>query len=422
MKKYVYATFLFFILTALTGIWMRAYLLSPTPWIDYDHILHAHSHLALLGWIFIGAFIIFLSLYWEKIESRKHALVILAALVISSLLMFFAFLYQGYGVFSIALSTIHIWLEYWAGIFILRQLKKQVVPKSAKLFMIGGVIALFISSIGPYALAVISATGNKELPIFDMAVYFYLHFQYNGWLTMFLIGLFIIILSNRTLRMKESLARLAFWIYFIVLFPSYLLSVLWADLGFVVELIAAISIIGQWISVIVLLVSLKDSFKQMKSTVSKLTWMTVLLTFILLFIKSTLELGMIHPGLADMVNTTRSVIIGYLHLTLLGFISIFILVQYQLQGLTMMNRFYRMSFSIFFAGFVLNEILLFLQALGEWTNFYKIPFYGEGLLIAAVLLGIGVIMMSFTVSPSVAEKYAVDCEDHGEKVFNQVGS
>ena len=117
MKKYVYATFIFFILTALTGIWMRAYLLSPTTWIDYDHILHAHSHLAMLGWIFIAAFIVFLTLYWKKLSSRKHAFVILAALFISSLLMFLAFLYQGYGGFSIALSTIHIWVEYWAGIY-----------------------------------------------------------------------------------------------------------------------------------------------------------------------------------------------------------------------------------------------------------------------------------------------------------------
>jgi len=69
--------------------------------------------------------------------------------------MFAAFLYQAYGPFSIALSTLHIWVEYWAGIYLLKQLKKLAVPQSARLFVIGGLIALMISSIGPYALAVI---------------------------------------------------------------------------------------------------------------------------------------------------------------------------------------------------------------------------------------------------------------------------
>lgn len=398
MKKYVYSTFLFFILTALTGIWMRVYQLSPMAWIDYDHILHAHSHVALLGWIFIGVFIIFLTLY-KKTGAKKQAFIILLALFISSLLMFFAFLYQGYGLYSIALSTIHIFVEYWAGIFIVKHLKKQRMPKSAKCFIIGGVIALFISSIGPYALAIISATGGKNLVWYDMSVYFYLHFQYNGWLTLMLIGLFIAILAERKIAMNESLLRHAFWTYFIAIFPGYLLSALWADLGITVQVIATIGIIGQSIGVVLVILAFKDAFIQARTEFSGLTWWMLLLTFALLLIKSTMELGMIHPGLAELVNTTRSVIVGYLHLTLLGFISMFILVQYQMQGIAKVDRYCIYSFIIFFTGFVLNEMLLFLDALGQWTKFFTIPHFNEGLLLASILLGTGVVMLTFTVSP-----------------------
>lgn len=367
-------------------------------WIDYDHILHAHSHVALLGWIFIGVFIIFLTLY-KKTGAKKQAFIILLALFISSLLMFFAFLYQGYGLYSIALSTIHIFVEYWAGIFIVKHLKKQRMPKSAKWFIIGGVIALFISSIGPYALAIISATGGKDLVWYDMSVYFYLHFQYNGWLTLMLIGLFIAILAERKIDMNESLLRNAFWTYFIAIFPGYFLSALWADLGLTVQVIATIGIIGQWIGVVLVILAFKDAFKQARTEFSGLTWWMLLLTFALLLTKSTMELGMIHPGLAELVNTTRSVIIGYLHLTLLGFISIFILVQYQMQGITKVNRYYTYSFTIFFSGFLLNELLLFLDALGQWTSLFTILYFNEGLLLASILLGTGVVMLTFTVSP-----------------------
>ncbi|MCF3942055.1 hypothetical protein [Oceanobacillus alkalisoli] len=119
--------------------------------------------------------------------------------------------------------------------------------------------------------------------------------------------------------------------------------------------------------------------------------------------KSTLKLGLVHSGLAELVNSTRSVIIGYLHLTLLGFISIFILLQYQMQGIIQANRLYSTGFGIFFAGFMVNELYLFLQAFVQWTGFFTLPFYGEGLLIAAILLGIGVILMSFTVSSDLFE-------------------
>jgi hypothetical protein len=397
MKKYVHVSFLFFILTALTGIWMRTYPFAPPTWMEYDHILHAHSHLALLGWIFMGAFIIFLSNYWSSLTSQKHALAILLALSISSIAMFFAFLYEGYGIFSIALSTIHIFVEYWAAIFIVKQLKRQSIPKSGRLFIIGSIIALVISSLGPYALGAISATGNKESALFEMAIYFYLHFQYNGWLTLFLIGLFILLLAKRKIKFNESRMQLAFWVSFIALFPSYAISILWVELGTAVHLVAGIGSILQWVGIVLILVALKDAIKPLKRELEKLTWLMVLLIFSLLFIKSTLELGMIHPELSALVNETRHVIIGYLHLVLLGFISIFILVQYQMQGIIKVNRFATQSFTVFFIGFTLNELLLFLQTLGIWTDLYSIAYLGEGLLLAAILLGIGVVMMSLTV-------------------------
>src|SRR5690625_5040598 len=108
MKKYIHASFFFFLLTALSGVWMRIYILSPSSGIAYDHVLHAHSHLALLGWIFIAVFCLFLRLHWLDIVARKKATTILFSLFISSLLMFLAFVYQGYGLYSIIISTLHI--------------------------------------------------------------------------------------------------------------------------------------------------------------------------------------------------------------------------------------------------------------------------------------------------------------------------
>lgn len=403
MKKYIHASFLFFALTALSGTWMRIYQQRPVSWIAYDHILHAHSHLALLGWLFVGAFLIFLTSFWKTIEKRKQAFAILFSLSFTSLLMFCAFLYQGYGIYSIAISTIHIFIEYWAAIFIMKHLKKQTILKAGRYFIIGAIIALILSSIGPFALGFISANGLKEQPVFEIAIYYYLHFQYNGWLTLFLIGLFSIFLYKKRLPINEALLQKAFWIYFTALFPSFLLSILWANLGMTAEIFAAIGSIAQWAAVILILFSFKDTFMLLKKRLPRITWVMLIISFSLFFIKSTLELGLIHPELANLVNTTRSVIIGYLHLTLLGFLSIFILVQYQIQGITSTSRFAAYSFTVFFIGFVLNELLLFFQTLAQWTNLYTIPYVTNGLLLAAVLLSMGVILMWFTVSSQYKE-------------------
>ena len=405
MKKYIHASFLFFTLAAISGVWMRLYQQTPFTWIPYDNILHAHSHLALLGWIFIASFILYLTLFWKDIKQKKQAFFILFGLFSASSLMFLAFLYQGYGLYSIVLSTIHIFIEYWAAAFIIKHLKKQAIKAAVRYFVMGAIIALVLSSIGPFALGFISANGLKGHAIFELAIYFYLHFQYNGWLTLFLIGLFSTFLYKRNIPFNEPLLKKAFWIYFFALFPGFLLSVLWVHAGTAIEILAAIGSIAQWIAVLLILIALKGAFKQLKKQYSSLTWRMLIISFSLLFIKSTLELGLIYPDLADLVNTTRSVIIGYLHLTLLGFISIFILVQYQIHGITSTSRFAAYSFSVFFIGFALNELLLFLQALSQWTGLFIIPCYANSLLLAAILLTLGVILTWFTVSYNNKNNY-----------------
>ena len=62
-KSAVHLTFYFFMITVLTGVLMRYMLLSPgSAMLNFSHVLHGHSHVAILGWTFLGVFIIFLKL------------------------------------------------------------------------------------------------------------------------------------------------------------------------------------------------------------------------------------------------------------------------------------------------------------------------------------------------------------------------
>src|SRR5699024_2172247 len=119
-KRFVHISLLFFAITALSGIWMRLFYTTQSVQItEYTHILHGHSHMATLGWTFIAVFILFLAMIWQEIPNKKQAKAILWSTFIVTVIMFFAFLYQGYALYSIILSTIHIFIEYWMIIFII---------------------------------------------------------------------------------------------------------------------------------------------------------------------------------------------------------------------------------------------------------------------------------------------------------------
>lgn len=398
MRKFMHFAFFMLLLVALSGVFMRTYPFLAQPQIPYDNVLHAHSHLGLLGWEFLAVFIIFLAIFWKNILHQREAITICVFLVVVSLLMFLAFLLQGYSLFSIILSTLHIFVEYWAALFIYRQMKEvKTKYPIATLYMYGALLALVISSIGPYALAFISANGWTEYAIFEIAVYFYLHFQYNGWLTLFLFGVFLIILQTKNIFINRKLFQLGFWIYSLFLFPSFLLSVLWVEeFGTTVHIVGALGGVGQWAAIITILYASHQAMADWRKYFSALPRFVLSLTFFLLFVKSTMELGLISPSLATLVYETRSIIIGYLHLTLLGFITVFLFAQLWLIDYLAINIKAVISFTIFLIGFGLNELLLFLQGLWSWLDRGMIPFYIEGLLIAAILLTIGVITLWFS--------------------------
>lgn len=393
-KRFVHFTFFFFFLTALSGVWMRLHPLIPSITFPYDHVLHGHSHVAILGWAFLGVVVIFLTIYWNELKSKTEAKIMLATLFLITFIMFITFLYQGYGLYSIIMSTLHIFAEYWTVSFIFRSLKQMNTQhKTGQLFIKASLISLVISSFGPFSLGAISSVGLKDSHWFDIAIYFYLHFQYNGWLFLALIGLFIIIFNLRKVSLNKLLLKKGFWLYIIALFPGFFASVLWVEHTAFIAWLARLGTIGQWIAVICILAACLPARKAFVKHASQGTMIFIDIIFVILLMKSTMELGLTFPIIASLVFETRSVIIGYLHFTLLGFVSLFILVQYAMTGILPWNQVSLSGFFVFMAGFVLNELLLFTQSLFNWFNLGTIPLYIPGLLTASVLLLLGIILL-----------------------------
>jgi hypothetical protein len=110
-----------------------------------------------------------------------------------------------------------------------------------------------------------------------------------------------------------------------------------------------------------------------------------------------MELGSAVPAIESLVFDNRSVVIGYLHLTLLGFVSaasLFFLLRLRFPETEEKTAAAGFGITLFAAGFLYNEVLLFLGGLLQWLRVGRIPYDNEQLFIASLLMLIGLCILA----------------------------
>lgn len=168
----------YFLIAASLGILLR---LFPVTNVDatYKYIVHTHSHIALLGWVYIALTTLIFHLFIQK-EARKKYSYIFWATQITILGMLLSFPITGYALYSIIFSTLFLICTYWFYAFF-RKHTTCVKNTFSYKFINTSLLFLVISSIGPWALGIIMNTLGNTSHLYKNAIYFYLHFQYNGW-------------------------------------------------------------------------------------------------------------------------------------------------------------------------------------------------------------------------------------------------
>src|SRR5699024_1410001 len=121
--------------------------------------------------------------------------------------------------------------------------------------------------------------------------------------------------------------------------------------------------------------------------------MSLLFIFMLLIAKSVMEFSLLHEFFATLIFDTIPVIVGYLHLMLLGFISIFFLTHYQITWLLdEQKNTVLCGLALLTVGFVITELVLFICGLAGW-NGSNIPLTNELLSIASISLSISTLII-----------------------------
>jgi hypothetical protein len=389
----------YLLITALAGVFMRSMAIFPITGIEYEYILHAHSHLALLGWGYMSVFLLFLAEFFDKTEQQQVQIKILFWSTQFTIIgMFISFSLQGYALFSIAFSTIQVLLSYWFVIITWRHLRYKAIAMQGQpisfLYVKASLVCLVLSSIGPWSLAILSANELQDSPLYEAAVYFYLHFQYNGWFTLGLLAVLLRIFEKRGVIIPHSLLKIQLGLYVGSILPSFILSVLWMEIHFIWYVIAALAGAVQWIAMVIFCHYIYRIRAIVKEIFQGWGRGLLIIAMVVLLIKVTLELGLVMPGLTELIYSSRSIVIGYLHLTLLGFVSILCLSLFLHQGwLNETWKSSRLGYSLFLIFFGVNEFILFLQGLydwTEWTNEDLAMFGPVWLWIASMGMAVGV--------------------------------
>ncbi|GLU45206.1 hypothetical protein Musp01_28300 [Muricauda sp. NBRC 101325] len=249
-------------------------------------------------------------------------------------------------------------------------------------------IYMVISSLGPWALGIIMNTLGTQSIGYRLAIYFYLHFQYNGWMILALIGLFIYALESRgALFPKKSFDRFFLFINLGIVL-TFFLSTLWTEPPVAIYIISGVGAASQLYALIYLWTLIKRNITML----SLLPIQRILLKIIIVLglIKLMLQLLTVLPYFTQMATMYLDLTIGYLHLTFLGVISLGLFFFMGYFGLLRVSK---TSILWYISGFLISEFLIFYKGYIAWQEIA--PFYGytEILALSYVLIPVGLIIV-----------------------------
>jgi len=376
-------------IVAVLGILMRYKIGFEFPYLDQKHLQHSHSHFAFTGWL--GHTLMVLMVYFIQTKitdfhGNKYKKIIIANLI-CSYGMLISFIIEGYGLVSIVLSTASIFVSYIFAYRFIKDLKLLDDDLVAKSWFKAALFFNVISSLGTFYLAYMMATKNVVKDWYLSSIYYYLHFQYNGWFFFACMGLAFGFLNLR--KSEHPFYETSFKLFAIACVPAYFLSTLWLDLPlwiYVSTVISAIIQVFSWFKLLqILLKTRKNAFENYSP----------LLRYILLFvsfalsIKLLLQLGSTVPMISNLAFEFRPIVIAYLHLVLLAIISLFLLFYIYSNHLIVINKKIKYGILLFSIGVLLNEVVLAVQGLAS-LSYIIIPFVNEILFGVAIILFIGI--------------------------------
>ena len=137
-KHLLFYPILFGVLGAFLGLITRYLFVANSFGYPIKFIIHSHSHVMLLGFLFNTLSVFIWQHFTDGIDKLSYKIYLFMQVAVAGMLV--AFILQGYAFYSILFSTLHLWLSY---VFVVRIWKRlRDTSSNSRLIKIGIVFHL----------------------------------------------------------------------------------------------------------------------------------------------------------------------------------------------------------------------------------------------------------------------------------------
>lgn len=398
IRSYTWVSVFFLCIVAFFGIVLRVSSVVELNW-PYAHLLHAHSHLAFQGWIYTALMLLIIRYFIpeERLHSSKyHLQFILTVGILIGIMISFAL--SGYAFFSILFSTLFQFLNYWFIYCVYKDIKyvESTQRRISYSFLRMSLLLGIISTIGPWMVAVLSANQLTHSEWYHAAIYFFMHFQYNGWYFFAILALIFRILEESNVKLNDKFGLILYRLTSVSVFPAFLISLSGMSFDDQIFIPNILTITAQMFIPIIMYkcISLPD-FIRLEPT----PWIRYLFyfSFGMLSIKVLIQFGAILPsfGIYELFN--RSTIMFFLHLQFIGIITTTLLYLLFVSNAIEVKPISQWGTILLVIGFVCTEMIL----LGNGIFGLKLDLL---LLLFSLIMLIGILLILFAALHGIKKK------------------
>lgn len=395
MRRWMRICFFNLFLVSLVGVILRYKIAFSLPIVDQKHLLHGHSHFAFGGWISQALMVLMVNqlAHFKPAVFRSYHWLLMANLV-TAFGMLLSFPVQGYGLVSICFSTLSILVSWAFAIRYWIDLNRYCRGTQTAYWLKAALLFNAISALGAFALAGMMANKIVHANWYLAAQYYFLHFQYNGWFFFAIMGLFVARIEEEVSSTK--ILRFIFWLFALACVPAYFLSALWMPIPLIVYVLVVMAALMQCLAWVLLLFQLRKNREILREQFSMLSRRILFLSGLAFSVKLLLQMGSTHPALSKLAFGFRPIVIGYLHLVLLGVISLFI-IGYSLSAADWRTgKLLKAGVWGFVGGIIINELLLMAQGITGFS-YIAVPHGDDWLLGAALLMCSSLLLFNFSI-------------------------
>ena len=392
LKNHINLALGYFIIAALLGVLLRSFHSIEIP-VTYKFIIHTHSHIALLGWVYMGLTTLLYKLFLKRKEVALKYRRIFWFTQFTLVGMLVTFPFQGYALFSIIFSTLFLFASYWFTGFFMKHIPASDKKTNSYKCVKFALWYMVLSSLGPWALGAIMNTLGAASIWYRLSIYFYLHFQYNGWMILGLLGVFIYVLERNDIEIPKVTFNRFFWWINLGIVLSFFLSTLWTKPHVFLYVIGGLGAILQIMAFGILVMLGIRNKEKLFQILTPLQKNLLFIVAVLVGVKILLQLLTAFPYFADLAATITDFTIGYLHWTFLGVVTMALFLFFNYFKLLILPK---PAIILYLIGFVFTEVMIFYKGMAAWGSLGIFESYFEVLALGSLVIPLSLILIWFT--------------------------